>query len=214
MDTQTTPVKKIYLIRHGQTDLNKQGIIQGSGVDAELNELGHRQARAFYEAYQEIPFDKIYISELKRTYQTIIPFLEKNIPIEKHQGLNEISWGKKEGRKVSPEEDAYYHFMLSEWQRGRIDLAIEGGESPLQVAERQKPVLDLIRSRSDEQNVLICMHGRAMRIFLCLMLNYEIKEMERFEHANVCLYQLSYTGSMFTIDRYFDVEHLSGLSDF
>ncbi|EJF08716.1 histidine phosphatase family protein, partial [Pontibacter sp. BAB1700] len=35
-------IKKIYLIRHGQTDFNLQGIVQGSGVDASLNELGRR----------------------------------------------------------------------------------------------------------------------------------------------------------------------------
>ncbi len=211
MNTSTHPIKEIYITRHGQTDYNKQGIVQGSGIDSVLNEVGLQQAQAFYEAYQDIPFDKIYISELLRTYQTVAPFAEKRIPIEKHGGLNEISWGKKEGRPISPEEDAYYYFMLSEWQRGVVDLAIEGGESPQQVYDRQKPVLDLILSRPEEQKVLICMHGRAMRIFLCLLLNYEIKEMERFEHSNVCLYKLVYTGSMFSIDTYCDVEHLREL---
>jgi probable phosphoglycerate mutase len=206
-------MKEIYLIRHGQTDYNKQGVVQGSGIDSDLNEVGLQQAQAFYEAYQDIAFDKIYISKLKRTYQTIAPFLDKNIPIEKHEGLNEISWGKKEGRPILPEEDAYYYFMLSEWQRGIVDLAIEGGESPLQVYARQKPILDIILSRPEEEKILICMHGRAMRIFLCLLLNYEIKDMERFEHANVCLYKLTYTGSMFTIDRYFDIEHLRELNE-
>lgn len=213
MNTSTQPIKEIYLIRHGQTDYNKQGIVQGSGIDSMLNEIGQQQAQAFYDAYQDVNFDKIYISELSRTYQTIAPFEEKNIPIEKHKGLNEISWGKKEGRPISPEEDAYYHFMLSEWQRGVVNLAIEGGESPQQVYDRQKPVLELILSRPEEQKILICMHGRAMRIFLCLLLNYEMKEMERFEHSNVCLYKLSYTGSMFTVDTYCDVEHLRELSD-
>ena len=43
------PTKKtIYLIRHGETDFNRQGIVQGSGVDSDLNELGLAQAEAFF----------------------------------------------------------------------------------------------------------------------------------------------------------------------
>ncbi|MFW5879460.1 MAG: histidine phosphatase family protein, partial [bacterium] len=60
-------LKTIYLIRHGQTDYNKKGIVQGSGIDASLNDLGRQQAEAFYDAYRNMPFDKIYISDLKRT---------------------------------------------------------------------------------------------------------------------------------------------------
>ncbi|MFM8374363.1 MAG: histidine phosphatase family protein, partial [Bacteroidota bacterium] len=37
----------VYFIRHGETDFNRQGIIQGRGVDSDLNETGRQQARAF-----------------------------------------------------------------------------------------------------------------------------------------------------------------------
>ena len=40
-----TNQKKIYIVRHGQTEFNKQSIVQGSGVDTELNEKGKWQAR-------------------------------------------------------------------------------------------------------------------------------------------------------------------------
>jgi probable phosphoglycerate mutase len=200
--------KKIYLIRHGETDFNKLGIVQGSGVDTNLNEKGIAQAEAFFEHYQHIPFDKIYTSVLKRSIQSVQLFIDKNIPHEKHEGLNEICWGNKEGRKATSQEDEFYLWMLEEWQKGNTDLRIEGGESPLDVVKRQKPVLDLILSREEEENILICMHGRAIRILLCLMLNYEISEMDKFEHYNLCLYKLTYTGTMFTLDLYADTKHL------
>lgn len=66
--------KTIYIIRHGETDYNKQGIIQGGGIDSSLNELGRRQAQQFYQAYHHIQFDRIYTSELKRTHQSVAPF--------------------------------------------------------------------------------------------------------------------------------------------
>ena len=52
------------------------------------------------------------------------------------------------------------------------------------------------------------MHGRAMRILLCQLLKYPLRCMDQFEHQNLCLYQLDYTGSMFTVKKYCDTAHL------
>ncbi|HCZ37344.1 MAG TPA: histidine phosphatase family protein, partial [Cytophagales bacterium] len=67
--------KKIYLIRHGQTDFNLKGIVQGSGVDSSLNAKGMAQAQAFFEMYKHIKFDKIYTSTLKRTRESVSGFI-------------------------------------------------------------------------------------------------------------------------------------------
>jgi broad specificity phosphatase PhoE len=83
--------KKIYLIRHGQTDYNLQNIVQGSGVDTDLNDRGRQQAQAFFERYKEVPFQKVYTSALKRTHQSVKGFLELGLPHMQLAGLNEIS---------------------------------------------------------------------------------------------------------------------------
>lgn len=201
-------VKKIYLLRHGQTDFNLQGIIQGSGVDSSLNETGEWQAQRFFEAYQNIHFDKIYTSALQRSIQSVRGFIQKGIPHEKHPELNEICWGNREGTFVSPETDKYYFGVLKQWQEGACDLRIEGGESPEDVAARQKVFLDLLLSRPEEETVLICMHGRAMRILLCVMLNYPLHHMDIFEHHNLCLYLVHHTGTMFSVQKHMDIAHL------
>jgi len=199
--------KKIYIIRHGQTDFNLKGIVQGSGVDSSLNAIGRQQAKAFFEMYRSVPFDKIYVSNLKRTAESVRDFIEMGVPFEKLEGLNEISWGTNEGQKITPEEDAYYHWMLKQWQAGNTDERIQGGESPEDVVARQRVALDHILSKTDEKNILICMHGRALRIILCVLLNYPLKSMDLFEHQNLCLYQIDYTGSMFAIKKHNDVSH-------
>lgn len=208
MTSQQYTTKQIYLIRHGQTEFNKKGIVQGSGIDVGLNAIGRVQANAFYQTYKHIDFDKVYTSVLKRSIESVQGFLELNIPHEAHIGLNEISWGDKEGRPTTPEENQAYHDMLAGWQKGDLHLKSKGGESPIEVQTRQKKVLDVILSRPEEQNILICMHGRAMRIFLCLMLSYPLQEMDRFEHSNLCLYKIHYTGSMFAVESFNDTEHL------
>lgn len=211
-NTAILTLKKIYLIRHGQTDYNKRNIVQGSGVDSSLNDTGRRQAQQFYEEYKHIAFDKIYVSGLVRTYESIQHFADAGIPVEKRSGLNEISWGNQEGQVVTPGENAYYHEMLREWQSGHTDLRIEGGESPLDVTVRLKPELTEMLSRPNETTILVCMHGRAMRVLLTMMLNYPLKSMDCFEHQNLGLYVLVYTGTMFRIERFNDTNHFNRLS--
>jgi broad specificity phosphatase PhoE len=204
--------KKVYLVRHGQTDFNLKSIVQGSGVDTDLNETGRKQAAAFYKKYQHIPFDRVYTSALKRTHQSVKQFIDRGIAHTALAGLNEISWGTKEGHRVTPEEDAYYHQMLAEWQKGNTHLRIEGGESPEDVIERMVPSFDYIMKQQHERTVLICMHGRAIRILMCHILRYPLRSMDMFEHQNLCLYLLNYSGSMFSVELYNDTAHLRNLA--
>ena len=204
-------IKKIYLTRHGETEYNKIGVVQGSGIDSDLNETGRAQAQAFYEAFKEHPFDKLYVSALKRTHQSMNSFIAEGINYEVLPDLNEISWGIHEGVPVDQAGAAYYADMVKRWQQGEVDIAIEGGESPIQVAERMKKALEYILSQKDEQEVLICMHGRAMRVMLAVMLNYPLKSMDVFEHTNLCLYQLAYTGNAFQVEKFNDITHLRHL---
>ncbi|MFZ5999064.1 MAG: histidine phosphatase family protein [Bacteroidota bacterium] len=204
--------KRIYLIRHGQTDFNLKGVVQGSGVDSSLNEQGRRQALAFFETYKHIKFDRVYTSVLKRTVESVQSFIDLGIPHERLKGLNEISWGNKEGQKITPEEDEYYHWMLKQWQEGNTSLRIEGGESPEEVAARQKESLDIIFGRPQEECILVCMHGRAIRILLCQLLNYPLKSMDLFEHENLGLYQLLSSGSMVQIEKHNDTKHLEAVT--
>jgi|SRR5690606_4788556 broad specificity phosphatase PhoE len=200
--------KKVYLVRHGQTDFNLKNIVQGSGVDTDLNEVGRRQAAAFFQKYRHVPFDKIYTSTLKRAHQSVQSFVELGIPHEELAGLNEISWGAKEGHRVTPEEDEHYHNMLEQWRLGNTSVKIRGGESPDEVIERMRPAVDYMLSKSDEKTVLVCMHGRAMRILLCYLLNYPLRSMDMFEHQNLGLYLLHYTGSSFSVEKYNDIAHM------
>jgi probable phosphoglycerate mutase len=200
--------KKIYLVRHGQTDYNLRGIVQGSGIDAPLNGTGEDQALAFYESYKNVNFAKVYTSNLQRAIQSVSGFIGDEITHEQLSGLNEISWGDREGIEINPADDAYYQQVILKWQKGETSLKIEGGESPEMVMERQKESLAHILS-GDEDTILICMHGRAIRIFLCLMLNYPLRFMDEFEHSNLCLYKINYSGNMFSIDWHNDTRHLS-----
>ncbi|MCC5946325.1 MAG: histidine phosphatase family protein [Bernardetiaceae bacterium] len=205
------PRKTIYLIRHGQTEFNRMKLVQGSGVDSNLNDLGRQQANCFFEAYKHLPFDKIYTSALRRTHQTVENFINMGLPWTQLTGLNEMSWGDREGREITAEEDEAYFDMIEGWRRGELHRKTPGGESPLEVKARQEKALAHILASPEEENILVCMHGRAMRLLLCLMLEQPLSQMDNFEHQNVCLYILRYENEKFSIIKRNCIKHLDGI---
>lgn len=182
--------------------MNRQGIVQGSGIDASLNDTGREQANLFYMKYGNIPFDKVYTSVLKRSIESMEPFLSSGIPHEKLEGLNEIHWGESEGKKFGGKTDSYYKEIIAKWQSGQLDYPLPGGESPNEMGARLSKSLQHIMSKDEERQIIICMHGRAMRALLCVMLRYPLSRMEIFEHTNFSLYQLIHSGNMFRIESF------------
>jgi len=201
-------LKTLYIVRHGQTDLNKQGIVQGRGRNTDLNEEGRHQAQLFYQAYKNVPFDKIYISELKRTQQSIQPFIDQGIPYEKLSGLDELAWGVLEGQPSTPENKAAFMKLMRNWLDGNLDSKFEKGESPNEVKTRQLEALEIIMGHPEEKTALICMHGRALRLLLCILLNKPLTEMESFPHQNLVLYKVTWDGEKYEITDFNNAQHL------
>ena len=200
--------KTLYIVRHGQTELNRQGIVQGRGMNTDLNDEGRKQAGQFFNAYKNVPFDKIYISNLKRTQQSIQQFIDLGIPYEKLEGLDEMAWGILEGTESTPESKSAFLKIIRDWVAGNLDSSFEGGESPNQVKERQEKAMEVIMSHPDEKTVLVCMHGRAMRLLLCWLTGKPLTEMETFPHQNLVLYKLTYDGGDFQIIEFNNAQHL------
>lgn len=200
--------KILYIVRHGQTDLNKLGIVQGRGKDTSLNAEGLLQADLFYHSYKTVPFDKIYISELRRTQQSIQGFIDLGIPYQKLSGLDELAWGIYEGAESTAETKLAFLNIMRQWTNGELDAKFENGESPNEVQARQKEALETIMSHPEEKNVLICMHGRAMRLFLCLLTNQPLTKMDEFPHQNLVLYKVAFDGEKFEIIDFNNSIHL------
>jgi|688.fasta_scaffold198472_2 broad specificity phosphatase PhoE len=203
--------KIIYLIRHGETDFNKMGIVQGSGVDKELNDLGILQASRFFEFYKDIKFDHIYTSALIRTQQSVLPFIERGQSYTKLPELNEISWGVFEGKQQNAQERAFYWEVVNSWKAGNYNAKIVNGESAFEMQNRQIPAIEKIMSNTYEKCILICMHGRAMKSFLCTLLNEPLSKMEEFEHSNLGLYLLEKNENGFSLLKRNDRTHFGDL---
>ena len=102
-------------------------MVQGRGINSSINEFGQEQARLFYSAYAHIPFDKIYVSSLKRTKESVQQFIDKGHSFELLQELDEISWGDHEGQVFDTEMHQKYLNCIDAWQSGKLDISVSGG---------------------------------------------------------------------------------------
>lgn len=204
--------KELYIIRHGQTEHNARGIVQGKGINLSLNDKGRKQAEAFYEAYKHIPFDVVYTSSLIRTHETAAPFIEKGIPHRIFSELDEISWGDFEGTTGTLESDNAFQQLLAKWKAGDINARPSASaESPFELQQRQKIFLEHLLSAS-EKKILIATHGRFIRAFMCTLTNRPLSEMETFHHVNVCLYKVNLLANgTFEIEINCGQEHLKAI---
>ena len=178
LETSKIQMKEIYIIRHGQTAYNAQRIIQGSGIDSELNEVGQAQAQAFFQKYQDVDFEVVLTSALRRTHQTVHGFIQKGLPWEQHPTINEMSWGVHEGQKGTPELRVDYEKMINEWQKGNYDYSLKNAESAAQLAARLTEFTNHLKVRP-EKKILACSHGRAMRCLMAVLKEESLVDMEK-----------------------------------
>ena len=186
---------KLYIIRHAETEYNRKGIIQGSEVDSDINDVGESQSNSFYEYYNDINFDKIYVSDLKRTFQTIRRFTENGSSYEKLKEFNEISWGINQGKSDDLED---YAKLIDTWLAGNLDNKFEEGESPNEMSVRLVKGFNKVLD-DDHDTVLLCIHGRALRILLSKIIDNDLTKMDKYVHSNTGLYILEYKNGKYEI---------------
>ena len=148
---------ELYLVRHGQTELNVQNILQG-WQDSPLTERGREQALATRTAFAAhgVAFDHVYSSPLGRARRTAELIVGEGRSIELVDDLREWHLGSLEGtsnREMPPQP----------W--GEYPVAF-GGESEAQLRARMVAALSRIMARPQHNCVLAVSHGSACQEFL------------------------------------------------
>ena len=147
----------LYLVRHGQTELNVQNILQG-WHDSPLTARGCEQALATRAAFEDrgVTFGHVYSSPLGRAQHTAELIVGEDQPVELVDDLREWHLGSLEGtsnREMPPQP----------W--GDYPVAF-GGESESQLRERMVAALSRIMARPQHECVLAVSHGSACQEFL------------------------------------------------
>jgi len=141
----------LYIVRHGETDWNRQGRIQGD-TDNELNATGRKQAAAVARQLANVTLDRIYPSGLRRAIQTAEAFSVR-ASVTPLALLNERSRGKYEGQIQAD--------VAEEFRRRFADLEddMDGGESLRSIADRVGLATREIVQRHMGETVMIVGHS-------------------------------------------------------
>ena len=152
----------IYIIRHGETDLNVKGVVQG-WYDEPLNESGRFLAAETGKRMKEIRFDGCFSSPLKRAAETAEIILRESgndLPITFDDRLKEMSFGEREGTHLSPEETAVFKADPRRLPR------FADGETADEVINRTGMFLSDLASKGKDGVYLVSTHGCALRCML------------------------------------------------
>ena len=174
---------QIYFLRHGQTVLSREDSFCGSGLDPELTPEGLEMARAFTAAYRSKLWNAIYSSSLRRGIAMAQPLCDAlTIEMQVRPGLNEIGYGKWEGL-TKEEVSQRHHDDYVSWLADPAWYAPTGGELAVVIAQRGLQVVEEIKQRFSDGNVLVVSHKATIRIILCSLLGIEIG---RFRYRLAC----------------------------
>jgi broad specificity phosphatase PhoE len=174
---------KLYLLRHGQTDLSREDSFCGSGLDPELTAEGLEMAQAFAAAYRAKSWLAIYSSSLRRAIASAQPLCDAlAMSLQVRADLNEIGYGKWEGLTRETVEREYHDDYVS-WLADPAWHAPTGGELAVMIARRGLRVVEEINQKFKDGNILVVSHKATIRIILCGLLGIDVG---RFRYRLVC----------------------------
>ncbi len=164
----------LYFLRHGQTPMSRDNVFCGSGLNPELTEDGIEMAEAFATAYKATQWQAVYASPLRRAVMTATPLCEAlGTTMELRDDLKEIGYGKWEGQSVAT-IDRDYHDDYIRWTADPAWHAPTGGEMAIEIARRSLRVIEEIKEKYSDGNVLIVSHKATIRIMLCNLLGIDV----------------------------------------
>jgi len=198
---------KIFLIRHGETEWNAVGKLQGSS-DIKLLPEGIEQAHLLAEHAPFSMVDAIYSSDLSRAMMTAEILAEKfGLPVIKERGLRETSFGDWEGRFLSDlakeNPNGFEKFFT---KPDKVQLP--NGETFLQSQARIMNAFDEIIADNEDKNIIVVSHGAAIRLILCAALYIPIRKMWSIGQYNMALNILVFEEGNFSIELLNSTLHL------
>lgn len=202
---------RIILVRHGETQWNKEGRYQGQ-IDTELSEEGYRQTELVADALKDVHLDAFYGSPLKRSYLTaqMVAKFHNNAEVKIEPRFTEISHGEWEGL-LSSEVDSKYGDMVKDWKDKPHTVHMPGGEHLEQVQQRSMAALyDIVKSHPN-QTVLIAAHDAINKVIICGVLEIGLQNFWRVKQDNTGISILEFYADTARVCALNDTCHLGGL---
>ena len=199
---------RFLLVRHGQSEWNATGRIQGQ-IDIALDEIGQQQAQRVAARLKREKIDAIYSSPLLRAKATAEAIAAQvNQPIQLDARLMEYDFGVMSGLTWN-ELTAHHPELASRWLEDPWAVAVEGSEGRPNFAQRVTAALQEIDSKHPDQQVLIVAHGGTFGVYLSVLLGLDLTRRHPFHFGNTSISLVEQRAEVFHIHYLNDTCHLN-----
>jgi probable phosphoglycerate mutase len=187
--SSSTDITRIYVVRHGQTNFNKEGKIQGhanNSPDNDINETGVYEATELAKKLSKTVFDQIFSSDLNRALQTCDIIAAGRAPLIDVR-IRERNWKEWEGRLM----DDFNLNEIENWKHVESDQSVR---------DRAMEFFTEIGESYKNQNLLVVCHGGLMRNILIRILNLSC-EVGDIKAGNTSYYTLEYSAGAWSLGK-------------
>jgi len=201
LDGYAPPPMRVYVVRHGETEENRKGVVQGQ-LDTKLNATGVLQAKCVAKALKDVPFVVALSSDLERAVQTSKAILayHPDVQLSTSPGIRERYMGDLQGLTMTRERraklpksvepgDAFANRILGWWdtsvQRPAAGLPARQGTVHVLVVSHGAWIATLVRALAARDTMDI---GREVTVGICHNTSVTIIDVFRNGHAKLIRY--------------------------
>ena len=187
---------RLIIVRHGESEWNRVGRYQGQR-DAQLSELGLRQANALAQRLRHEPIDVIFTSQLQRAAKTAeaIARFHLEVPLEYAPEIMEINHGDWEGL-LTKEVLERYGDGLHEWHWHPTRAQMPNGESFSNILKRVLDFKERLIEQYYERNVLLSTHDVVVKILVADALGMNMDRINRIWVTNASVSVIEYSDDL------------------
>jgi probable phosphoglycerate mutase len=207
LNSRLIDITRIVLVRHGETDWNATGRLQGQS-DTPLNAVGHEQARRAAQRLVCEPVRALYSSDLARAFQTarIIGQI-LGLTVVTSPRLRERRYGAWEGL-TSAEIQARYPEQFAAWRARSPDFAPPQGETRSQLLTRGLAELHAIARRHMGEMAVVVTHGGLCYVLISHLLGSIAGDQREFTFGNASMHTLEVTADRWSVISLNETAHL------
>lgn len=198
---------RIILVRHGETDWNATGRIQGHN-DTPLNAVGRRQARQVAQRLACESVRGLYASDLVRAFETATIIGERlGLTVVTSPQLRERHYGAWEGLTAAEIQERYLE-QYAQWRTRSTDFAPPQGETISQLLTRALIELQIIARRHPREMVVVVTHGGLCYVLISHILGSVDGDRREFSFGNASMHTLEVSGDRWSVISMNEIAHL------
>lgn len=183
-------MKKIYLVRHAQSEENLQQRCLSGVNESVLSTVGKNQAKKLGECFGNFRIDEIYSSPLPRAIQTCeIAFPNMISEIKVTDSLIEFDFGVYDG--VIPNKSKCEDQIIRRWNEAPGNLSFPGGDSVAFHAETKFAALKQLIASSTGNNIVCMSHRVTIRLVVAKLLGLDLDRFRKIPCGNCSVTELS-----------------------